>query len=271
MDEPLITILTPVFNGEAYVRHAWNCVMDQTWQHWEWLIIDNNSTDQGVGWLREMAAGDDRIRFYEQSRQGAGAARNTALVDMQGEFLCFLDVDDGIPPHSLASRARHLMAHPALDVVDGKVRRYNADMSAVVDEWKPNFRGDAFPEVLRLNSDCFFGLSWMIRRRAFEGVLFADHMSHCEDLLFYLSLGPVQYDHVDEWVLEYRTGNESLMSDLVGLERSYRQVVQWVVGHAALDVVTREQFRSRVRRIMIRSWLKQGKPIRALSCAVRRW
>lgn len=269
MSEALVSIITPVYNGAAYVEQAWQSVQSQTHSHWEWLVVDNNSSDHGIERLRTLTSGDGRVKFLEEHVQGTGAARNRALREMQGEFVVFLDIDDALPSKSLSARVDHMKAHPEQDVVDGRVEVRNADFSEVIRQWSPAFEGVVFPELLKLSEACFFGPSWMVRRKACAGVWCANDISHCEDLLFYLSLGQVRYGWVDETVLQYRSGNASLMQDLGGLERGYLHVVHWVENHPDVAPETAAAFRRRVRSVLVRSYAKRGRFGAAMRAAWR--
>lgn len=271
MVEPLVSVVTPMRNARPYLEAAYASMRRQTWQNWEWLVVDNGSNDGSLEALRSLVESDARVRIFQEPEPGASVARNRALREVKGEFLAFLDVDDVLPPNALSARAERLVSVPDLTVCDGAVETRNADLSEVLSRWSPGFEGDPFPELLRLNAAVFFGLTWMIRRSSFEGNFFDTSISHCEDLLFYLSFGHLRYGYTDEVVLHYRTGNQSLMDNLSGLESSYRYVAEWARSDEGVDAIQSRDFAQRARRIMVRSWLKRGRVIRAFACRVRPW
>ena len=100
--EPLISVVTPVYNGERFLRAAYECLVRQTWAAWEWVVVDDASTDATTAILEELAATDTRIRWYTQPGSGsAKQPRDHAVAEARGMFIVALDVDDLIPPEYL--------------------------------------------------------------------------------------------------------------------------------------------------------------------------
>ena len=83
MAEGIITVITPVFNGLNYVDTAWQSLLAQTHTKWEWFVVDNASTDDGIAKLRTLVDGDSRVRFFYEPRRGTGNARACAPVWIQ--------------------------------------------------------------------------------------------------------------------------------------------------------------------------------------------
>ena len=271
MAQGTVTIITPVYNGLAYVETAWQSLLAQTHTQWEWLVVDNASTDAGMERLRALVCGDPRVRFLYEPLKGTGNARNAALPHIRGEVVAFLDIDDRLPAHSLSSRYQLLQDHPEWQVVDGTVRVMDVGLQETKRIWTPDFSGPVWPELLQLTDTCFFGITWMFRSEVLEDVCFSAAMTHCEDLLFCLSIGQVNYGYTPETVLDYRTGHSSLMCDLDGLETGYREVVRWVSAHPDTTLEQRAFFRAKVRSVMVKSWLKRGNIWSALRCKLGSW
>ncbi|MDE6703642.1 MAG: glycosyltransferase [Muribaculaceae bacterium] len=98
---PAISIITPVYNAEKYLRQAIESVMAQTFQDWELILVDDGSTDKSNEICREYAIKDRRIRIIEKANGGVSCARNTALDVSEGEYIFFLDADDELYPYSI--------------------------------------------------------------------------------------------------------------------------------------------------------------------------
>ena len=91
--EPLVSVIMNCYNGEQYLRDAINSVIGQTYQNWELIFWDNQSTDHSAATF--MSYADPRLRyFYAPSHTVLYDARNHAVSKSRGEFLAFLDVDD---------------------------------------------------------------------------------------------------------------------------------------------------------------------------------
>jgi len=84
-----------VYNAESWLRQAVDSVLAQTFPDWELLAVDDASTDHSRSILNEYAQRDRRIRvFHKEKNEGLAAARNLALAEVKGDYVCILDADD---------------------------------------------------------------------------------------------------------------------------------------------------------------------------------
>ncbi|HKN93227.1 MAG TPA: glycosyltransferase [Thermoleophilaceae bacterium] len=119
--EPAVTVLTSVYNGEAYLAEALDSLLGQSFPDWECLIIDDGSTD-GTGEIaRRFAAADSRFRVHVQENQGTPRALNAGLEQARGRYVAILDADDAAFPERLERQAAHLRANPDVALVGGYV------------------------------------------------------------------------------------------------------------------------------------------------------
>lgn len=99
---PLISVITPVYQGEALLPECVESVRRQTFPDWELLVIDDGSTDGTRTLCGRYAAEDPRIRVIAQPRNlGVSAARNRGLQEARGQYIAFLDADDRYIPETL--------------------------------------------------------------------------------------------------------------------------------------------------------------------------
>ena len=93
--KPLISIVTPNYNCEAYIEETIKSVISQTYQNWELLIIDDRSKDASVGIVKKYCLKDDRIQlFTSEKNQGPAKCRNKGIEQAKGDYLTFIDSDD---------------------------------------------------------------------------------------------------------------------------------------------------------------------------------
>ena len=107
-----VSVITPAWNAAAYIGETIASVRAQTFQDWEWLIVDDGSDDATPAMIAAEAARDSRIRLLRQSNAGPSAARNRAMQDARGAWFTFLDSDDVWQPGFLAAQLRVFDAHP---------------------------------------------------------------------------------------------------------------------------------------------------------------
>jgi len=84
----------PAYNASAFIKDAIGSVMQQTYQNWELIVIDDGSTDATPAIVKALSNQDTRIIYYRQNNQRLGAARNTGFRLANGIWIAFLDADD---------------------------------------------------------------------------------------------------------------------------------------------------------------------------------
>lgn len=107
----MISIVVPVYNAAPYIENTVQMVLQQTYQDFELILVDDCSTDNSVALLEELLEQrkDVRLRLVKKERnQGAAAARNTGLDMALGRYIAFLDADDVWLPHRLEAGLRFM-------------------------------------------------------------------------------------------------------------------------------------------------------------------
>ena len=116
MKEPVVSVVIPVYNVEAYLCECVDSVLTQTMQDFEIILVDDGATDSSGAICDRYAQQDPRIQVIHQKNGGLSAARNTGLDAAKGEYVYFLDSDDYIEPYSL-EHLRDLAEKEKADVV----------------------------------------------------------------------------------------------------------------------------------------------------------
>lgn len=267
MQLPLVSVIMSFYNAEKYLSESIGSLLTQTYENWELLIVNDGSTDASSDVV--LSFNDKRIRYFDKENGGVSSGRNLGLIQMKGDFFCFLDADDSLTANSLMSRVQVLLANLDCDYADGVVVKMDSKMERKVTEWRPDFKGNPFEDLALLSGKSFFGPSWMIRRNRDINYAFVDGLTHCEDLLFYMTLAKTggNYIHVNETILNYRLHGNSAMSNIDGLAFGYRFVYSWLVN-SDFKYLSR-LFKKRANRIIFRSYLRAFRPLKALSQQIR--
>jgi len=103
-----ISIIMPVYNSEKYIEKSIQSVIDQSYEKWELIIINDGSTDNSMEICRKYAAFDVRIKLLSTENGGVSKARNIGLKEVSGEYILFLDSDDTISKDCLKSSIEHI-------------------------------------------------------------------------------------------------------------------------------------------------------------------
>ena len=124
MNQNLISIITPVYNGEKFITETIYSVQRQSYPNWEMIIVDDGSKDGSAQIIQSFSDQDKRIKFIQQVNAGSAAARNNALRHAEGRYVTFLDADDLWEPDFLKKQLAFIKEKDA-DVVFASYRRIN--------------------------------------------------------------------------------------------------------------------------------------------------
>ncbi|MBR2403921.1 MAG: glycosyltransferase family 2 protein [Lachnospiraceae bacterium] len=108
-----VSIVTPYYNSGKNFEETYNCVINQSFEAFEWIIVDDGSTDiDSIKELERLAATDARIFVYRQDNGGQSKAKNYALQKSNTDIIVFLDADDLVEPFYVEYLYRALEMHP---------------------------------------------------------------------------------------------------------------------------------------------------------------
>lgn len=122
MQQPLVSIITPVYRVEQYIHRCIRSILKQTYQNFELILIDDGSPDQCGKICDEYALRDKRIRVIHQNNQGVSAARNKGLDCARGDYIAFVDPDDYVASQFLDHPLKTMLENEADMVVFNVVR-----------------------------------------------------------------------------------------------------------------------------------------------------
>lgn len=95
--EPIISIITGYYNCKKYIRQTANSIINQTFPYWEWIIVNDGSTEEGTKEiLEEIGKLDSRIKIYNEENRGRIKTRDFAITKAKCDLLFIIDSDDAI-------------------------------------------------------------------------------------------------------------------------------------------------------------------------------
>jgi glycosyltransferase involved in cell wall biosynthesis len=122
---PLISVVMPVYNCEAYVKAAIDSILSQTYTDFEFIIINDGSTDRTLVIVNAYAAQDPRIKVIDQPNGGIVAALNRGIAEAKGEWIFRMDGDDISLPHRFALQVEAINDNPAVVLWGGWCQQIN--------------------------------------------------------------------------------------------------------------------------------------------------
>ena len=109
IQQPLVSIVIPLFNGEDFIARALNSIKAQSYSNWEVFVVDDGSSDKGADLV---AAQYPHVCLIRQVNAGQAAARNRGIKAAKGKYIAFLDQDDEWLPEKLALQVHALNQNP---------------------------------------------------------------------------------------------------------------------------------------------------------------
>lgn len=119
---PLVSVVMPVYNGAKYLAESINSILGQRFTHFEFIIIDDGSTDKSPQIIKYYAERDSRIRFRIRSNRGISATLNESIQMSNGEFIARMDQDDVSHPNRLAVQCEFMQSHTEVVVLGSAVQ-----------------------------------------------------------------------------------------------------------------------------------------------------
>ncbi len=111
---PIVSIITPVYNSSRFISATLDSVLTQTHEDWEMIVVDDASTDNSIEIINTYIQKDKRFRLFQLTHnQGQGVARNKAIKEARGRIIAFLDSDDIWKKEKLERHVAFMLKHNA--------------------------------------------------------------------------------------------------------------------------------------------------------------
>jgi glycosyltransferase involved in cell wall biosynthesis len=125
--QPKVSVISTVYNGEPYFNRSIPSILAQKYENFEYIIVDDGSTDRTQEYLTKLAQQDSRVRVFFPGRLGRAKALNYAVKQAQGDYIANQDFDDTSHPERLCLQADFLDTHPELGLVGGSYVRIDEE------------------------------------------------------------------------------------------------------------------------------------------------
>ena len=210
---PLVTVITPTYNRADFLPQAIDGVLAQTYGNFELIVVDDGSTDNTPDILSDYAKRDDRVRTFRQDNQGQSIARNKAIQEARGEFICFLDSDNHWPDHKLEQQVDLFRENPDVDVIYGDIVTVDESDTELSRKNMSRYSGNIARWMLRDN--CVSMNTAMAKRRCFDemgGMSGERRVADDYDLWLRFS-ARYKFLYVPEYWAYYRVMEDQISSD----------------------------------------------------------
>ncbi|MEO1766435.1 glycosyltransferase family 2 protein [Thiobacter aerophilum] len=233
---PLVSVLMPVYNAARFVADAIESILAQTFRDFEFIIIDDGSTDGSLSVLKRYAANDPRIRLISRENRGLVATLNEGIEKARGEWIARMDGDDVALPNRLSLQLKHL-AETGADFCGGAVQCFGG--------WRALWRYPVSHEAcaVRLLFDVPFAHpAVMGRRSALSSLRYRQDFNRAQDYDLWQRAWAQGYrlTNVEEIVLRYRVHENQVSARHTGDQRDRADLVRQRHWKALLPEYTDE-------------------------------
>lgn len=189
---PTVSIIVPVYNAQNTIRCCIESVINQIYQDFELLLVDDGSSDESGAICDSYALKDKRIIVFHNENRGVSAARNFALERAKGEYLQFLDSDDWITADATQQLVQTARKYNCDMVISDFYRVINERVSVKgdIEEDSVMSREEFAAHMMENPADFYYGVLWnkLYRRSIVEEhrLRMNPDICWCEDFLFNL-------------------------------------------------------------------------------------
>lgn len=136
---PLVSVVIPAYNAAPFLADAVRSILEQTYPHFEIIVIDDASTDDTWTVAQRCAEGDTRVAIHRNSRNlGIAGNRNRGVTLARGKYLAWQDADDMSMPTRLEKQVQLLEAHPDVAIVGGYIELFRGTTTLGVRKYAPD-------------------------------------------------------------------------------------------------------------------------------------
>lgn len=201
----LVSIIITAYNYGVFLKEAIDSALNQTYNHFEVIVVDDGSTDNTPEVVAPYLA-DPRLRYIKQDNSGQANAKNRGIIGSKGNFIAFLDADDVWFPRKLEKQMT-LFSDPKVGVVYSKRILIDEQGREIPFEHPKLYRGNVLNQIFINNFVCFS--SSIIRTECFEKYgNFDESLPMAIDYDLWLRIGVnYHFDYVNEPLVKYRFGH----------------------------------------------------------------
>ena len=209
--QPTVSVIMAVYNGQAYLAEAMDSVLAQTFRDFEFVIIDDGSTDESAAMLRDYAAKDSRIRLIQRENRGQTPSLNQGIDLAQCELLARMDADDICLPQRLARQVEFMQQHPQVVLLGGAYAMIDGAARLLTTIEPPPDNATLQEHALSGRTPICHPLAMMRKSAVLKAGRYDPQFQVAQDLDLWLKLGEIgELACVPELLVKYRQHAQSL-------------------------------------------------------------
>lgn len=201
---PTISVVMSVYNGEKYLSEAIESILCQTYKDFEFIIINDGSTDKSLSIIEKYKAQDERIVIIDRKNKGLIASLNEGIDKARGKYIARMDADDISLPERFDEELKVMESDKEIVVCGSWINVFSENKKNKI---KKYFVEDKKIKANLLMSCCFAHPSVMIRKDAFidNNIWYDKNYTHAEDYHLWTQLAKIgKFYNIPKALLKYR-------------------------------------------------------------------
>ena len=236
LSKPLVSIITPCYNGESYLDRYFASILHQTYPNLELIFINDGSKDRtqeiAEGYRQQLEQRGIHYTLLSQENAGQAAALNRGLKLFQGEYLTWPDADDEMTPDCIEKKVAYLQAHPELEMCICKVAQVTETepdkVIGIFERVIPQETDDLFRDLLFLNNVFYTPGGYMVRTSALDDAIayreiYSGRGGQNPQILLPIAYRK-KYGYMDEVLFKYFVRGESHSHSIDSSEKTIQQL-----------------------------------------------
>ena len=236
-NSPILSVLMPVFNSEQFVAEAIESILNQTFKDFEFLILDDASTDRSFEIIKDFENKDSRIKVYQNEKNlGVVESRNKLINLSKGKYIAWLDSDDIALPNRFEKQIKFLEDHPEIGMTGAYPIIIDENGKKIRKWW---FETD--PQKLKIElffHSPFLSSSIVIRKSALPQNYYDSRFPVAEDFDLYSKIAEgFDIANIPEFLVKYRINSKGLSkSNTEKMERLSLLVIKEHAERLGIDL-----------------------------------
>lgn len=233
---PLVSVVMPSYNSEAFIKESIESVINQTFKDWELLIVDGHSKDATQKIIQSYAETDGRIKLLSDEGKGIGPALHQGCLAARGRYIARLDSDDIAYPNRFEVQVKYLNTHPETDLISCFSEYINNEGKSLGYKFQYSSRF-----VIKKDPSNIFHPGVMMRKKAYMKSGGYPPLKRAEDLfLWHRLLRCSDVKILEQPLVKYRLSEDSLSSSMSSYFRDNVNALWSVI--AKKEVLTQSDF-----------------------------
>lgn len=192
-NNPLISVIIPVYNSAKYLPHCLDSIINQTYQNLEIICVNDGSTDNSAKILQNYAKKDNRIKILTQKNAGQSAARNRGIQLATGDFISFIDNDDEVTKTFIEDLLKPFLKHNTILSVCGihyKRLKQKTTNDVYINSLRPRKKNESQKSyilyLLAIDGRMYSSVNKLYKAEVVRKISFDEKLNFAEDTKFVL-------------------------------------------------------------------------------------